>query len=326
MTAEPPLIAITTDYLRPGDHVDRLLQSLGYRTRHRGPGAEPLTALLDGAVAAIVGNDPLTADLLATCSSLRALVRSGVGYESIDIPAATRLGISVSNLPGVNTVAEYTIGLILSASRHLTANAAAVKAGQWPRREGAEIRGATLGIVAYGRIGREVATLARHLGMHVLCTTRSVPTTPNGESRQLDHPHFVDLDELLASADFVSLHTPVTAETHNLIDTSALTRMKATAVLINTARAGLIDESALATAVVENRIAGAELDVVDREPLEDDSPLRDVPRINVYPHMAGQSRQARRAAGARAAQEVLDALAGAPRSSLNFRLLRLASR
>lgn len=326
-TSPQPVIAVTTDYLHPDDEVDHMLRTAGFDTRHprtSGPMAMSIEEALAGAVGAVVGNDPITADVLDSCPDLRAIVRTGAGYDSIDVEAATTRGISVSNLPAINAVAvaEYAIGLVLNASRQLVANAAAVRSGSWPRTAGREIRGAVLGVVGYGAIGREVTTLASALGMTVLVNT-NVPT--NLRTPEHPHgPHFVALQELLEQSDYVTLHTALNPQTRRLIDAAALARMKQSAVLINTARGGLVDEQALADAVAGGEIAGAELDVVDAEPLPADSPLRHLPAVNVYPHLAGQSDQARAAAGRAAAVEVIAALDGNASSSVNAHLPEFA--
>ncbi|HEX6346238.1 NAD(P)-dependent oxidoreductase [Umezawaea sp.] len=313
------LVLITTDHLRPGDEVDLLLAEAGHRTRHL-PGTgvrDPaeLVAALDGVEGAVIGTEPLTAAVLGAAPALRAVVRSGVGHDSVDVEAATRLGISVSTLPGVNAnaVAEYTLGLLIAAARRLVPLALGVAEGRWPRGSGRELRGATLGLVGYGASARGVVPLARAFGMTVLCTT-SVPD---------DDPsvRFTDLGTLLRESDYVSLHTALTPRTRRLVDEDALATMKPTAVLVNTARGPLVDEAALVRAVTTGVIAGAELDVVDVEPLPADSPLRGVDGITVYSHMAGQTAEARRAAGVGAARELVAALAGAPRSSVNAHLI-----
>jgi phosphoglycerate dehydrogenase-like enzyme len=313
-----PAVLVTTDYLRPGDEVDAYLTGLGYQTRHdpmlarRDP--ERLVDLLEGVEGALVANEPLTAHVLERAPTLRAVVRTGVGYDSIDVTAATRLGISVSNLPGINSnaVAEYTIGLLLASARHLTASAAGVAAGAWPRRDGHELFGKTLGVIGFGASGRRVAALADAFGMRVLCVS-NVP-----EHLRAGTPaRFVGLHELLRESDFVSIHTALTPQTHHLIDTAALAKMKPTAYLINTARGGIVDENALAEAVQGGRLAGAALDVVQVEPLPVDSVLRTVEAITVYSHMAGQTAEARREAGLAGARELVAALSGHPASSVN---------
>ncbi|TKK85211.1 hydroxyacid dehydrogenase [Herbidospora galbida] len=315
------IVLVTTDYLAPGDEVDDLLRAAGLITRHhplrgaREPGE--LVAILAGCAGALIANEPMTAEVFAQVPELRAVVRTGVGYDSVDVAAATRAGVSVSNLPGVNAnaVAEYTMALILAQARRLVPVAAGVQAGGWPRDDGSELRGKTLGLLGYGAAARAVAPLARAFGLSVLCTT-GVPADLRGDALV----RFVDLPELLAASDFLSLHTALTPETRHLIDAAALALMKPTAHLINTARGAIVDETALAAAVRAGRLAGAALDVTGVEPLPAGSPLRDVPGITVYSHLAGQTAEARRAAGLDGARELIAALRGRPRSSLNAHL------
>ncbi|MFF1607579.1 NAD(P)-dependent oxidoreductase [Amycolatopsis sp. NPDC058278] len=301
---------ITTDYLRPGDDVDRFLLGSGLETVHlpmtgrRDPAQ--LAAALAGIDAALVANEPLTADVLAQAAQLRVIVRTGVGYDSIDVAAAARLGISVSNLPGVNAnaVAEYTLGLLLAGARRLVQSASGVARGNWPREDGHELRGATLGLIGYGAAARAVVPLARAFGMSVVCTT-NVPA-------ELRDPavRFTGLPELLSTSDYVSVHTALTERTRGLLDALAFKQMKPTALLVNTARGAIVDEDALVAAVRSGQIAGAALDVVVDEPLPAGSPLRGVDGIVVYSHLAGQTAEARRAAGLRGAEELVAALAG----------------
>ena len=317
-----PTILITTDYLTPGDEVDRYLTGLGFTTRHdpmRGPRREvELIGALAGIDGALIANEPMSERVLQQAPGLRAIVRTGVGYDSVDVPAATRLGISVSNLPGINSnaVAEYTVALLLAQARRLVPMAAGVVAGRWPREDGFELRGKTLGLIGWGASAQRVAPLAVAFGMTVLCTS-SVPASVRGDAPA----RFVTLDELLRDADFVSVHTALTERTRQLIDGSALARMKPSAHLINTARGQIVDEAALAVAVRSGRLAGAALDVVDVEPLPADSVLRGVDGITVYSHMAGQTAEARRNAGLDGAKELVAALAGHPESSLNAHLI-----
>lgn len=299
-------VLITTDYA--DTEADAVLAAAGLRVR-RGAG-DDLVAALRGVVGAIVAHDRLTADVLARAPDLRAVVRSGVGYDAVDVDAAARLGIGVSNLPGINSnaVAEYTMGLLLAAARRLVESATGVSTGDWPRGSGQELRGATLGLVGFGPAARAVVPLAAAFGMRILCAT--------------GHPdestvEFVDLPTLLRESGYVSLHTALTPATHHLIDAEALALMKPSAILVNTARGALVDERALADAVRNGSIAGAALDVVATEPLPPDSPLRGVEGITVYSHLAGQTAQARHATALAAARELLAALRGEPRFPVN---------
>ncbi|MEU5263729.1 NAD(P)-dependent oxidoreductase [Amycolatopsis sp. NPDC021455] len=246
-------VLITTDYLRPGDETDRFLRSAGLETTHlpmtgrRDPGR--LAAALAGVDAALVANEPLTEDVLARAPRLRAIVRTGVGHDSIDVAAAARLGITVSTLPGVNAnaVAEYTLGLLLAGARRLVQSATGVARGDWPREAGRELRGSTLGLIGYGASARAVVPLARAFGMTVLCAT-NVPA----ESRE-PGVRFTGLPELLSTSDFVSVHTALTERTRGLLDAVAFKRMKPTALLVNTARGPIVDEDALVAAVRDGR-------------------------------------------------------------------------
>ncbi|MFD4251413.1 NAD(P)-dependent oxidoreductase [Amycolatopsis thermoflava] len=315
-------VLITTDYLRPGDEVDQFLRGAGLETEHlpmtgrRDP--EQLAAALAGVDAALVANEPMTAGVLARAPRLRVVVRTGVGYDSIDVAAAARLGISVSNLPGINAnaVAEYTMGLLLAGARRLVQSACGVARGAWPREDGHELRGATLGLIGYGASARAVVPLARAFGMTIVCTT-GVPA----HLRTDPAVRFVDLPELLAVADYVSVHTSLTERTRGLLGEKAFRRMKPTALLVNTARGPIVDEDALAKAVRAGDIAGAALDVATEEPLPPDSPLRDVDGIVVYSHLAGQTAQARAAAGRQGAEELVAALQGRPRFPVNDALI-----
>ncbi|MFW3385339.1 phosphoglycerate dehydrogenase [Kocuria sp. CPCC 205274] len=302
-------ILITTDYLVPGDDVDRLLRRHGHEpvyspsTGARQPGDR--TGLFDGIDGAVLASEPVTADMLTGADRLKVLARSGVGYDSIDVAAATAAGIRVCNAPGTNhhSVAELTIGLIIMTARRLDEVTTAVRAGRWPRGAGHELRGTTLGIIGYGPSGRATARLGLALEMTVMVST-SHPD-PDDSSVQ-----FTDLDTVVATADYLSLHTRAGTTTGRLIDAPRLQAMKPTAVLINTARGSLVDEHALAAALRAGTIAAAALDVLETEPLPHDSPLRELENVIITSHLAGQTVEARARAGLAAAQAVIDVLAG----------------
>jgi glyoxylate reductase len=257
--------------------------------------------------------DRIDADFLAACSHLKVVSSCAVGVDNVDLGAARAHGIPVGNTPDVLTdaTADLAFALLLAAARRLPQTAEAVRRGEWGPWNptaflGHDIAGATLGIVGAGRIGQAVAHRAAAFGMDVLATT-----SRGG----------MPLSRLLAEADFVSLHVPLTHATRHLIDAAALARMKPTAILVNTARGAIVDEAALAAALRDRSIAGAALDCFATEPLPADSPLRNVPGITVYSHLAGQTAEARRAAGLDGARELVAALRGRPRSSLNAHLL-----
>jgi phosphoglycerate dehydrogenase-like enzyme len=302
-------VLVTTDYLVPGDEVDTLLRRHGHEIVYR-PAAGPrypeeAQTLFDGVHGAIVASEPVTADMIEAATELRVIARSGVGYDSVDLAAATAHKVRVCNTPGVNhdAVAEMTFALMLMAARRLTAVIDGVRAGGWPRDAGRELRGTTIGVIGFGPSGRAVAQLATAFGMTVLVHTAHPDRTATGV-------HFVDRDTVIAAADYLSLHTRTDDRNRRIIDASALASMKPTAVLINTARGSLVDEQALADALDSGEIAGAALDVLDAEPLPADSRLRGRADVIVTSHLAGQTVEARLRAGSSAAADVIAVLDG----------------
>ncbi|MEV3903426.1 phosphoglycerate dehydrogenase [Mycobacterium sp. NPDC050551] len=302
-------VLVTTDYLVPGDEVDDLLRRHGHEIVYRpavGPRSpEEAHALFDGVHGAIVASEPVTAGMIGAATELRVIARSGVGYDSVDVSAASAHGVRVCNTPGVNhdAVAEMTIALMLMAARRLTAVIDGVRAGGWPRHAGSELRGTTLGVIGFGPSGRAVAELATAFGMTVLVHTAHPDGTATGVQ-------FVDRDTVIATSDYLSLHTRTDDRTRRMIDASTLAAMKPSAVLINTARGSLVDEHALADALDSGEIAGAALDVLDTEPLPAKSPLRGRDDVIVTSHLAGQTIEARLRAGLSAAADVIAVLDG----------------
>jgi glyoxylate reductase len=247
--------------------------------------------------------DRVDAELIAAAPKLRAISNYAVGYDNIDLAAAAARGIPVGNTPDVLTdaTADLAFALLMAAARQLLDAAAAVPAGEWRTWEpgrylGADVYGATLGIVGFGRIGQAVAERAQGFAMRVLHTTRS-----SGAE---------ELGQLLEQSDFVSLHSPLTPETHHLIDADALRRMKPTAILINTARGEIVDQEALAQALTDGEIAGAALDVTYPEPLPADDPLLRAPNLIVTPHIGSATRTARERMAELAVDNLLAGLEG----------------
>ena len=227
-----------------------------------------------------------------------------VGTDNIDLEAAAARGVPVGNTPGVLTdaTADVAFALLLALARRIVPGAELVRSGGWRTWEpatglGADLAGQTLGIVGWGRIGQAVARRAEGFGMEIVHSSRS-----SG----------VPLDELLGRSDFVSVHTPLTPETHHLIDAGALEKMKPTALLINTARGGVVDQDALRTALHEGVIAGAALDVTDPEPLPADDPLLDAPNLLVVPHIGSATVGTRAKMADMTVDNLLAALAGRP--------------
>jgi glyoxylate reductase len=248
--------------------------------------------------------DRVDAALIDAAPRLRAIANYAVGVDNVDLRAAAARGIPVGNTPDVLTeaTADLAFALILATARRLPEAAAAVREGAWSTWQpdwllGREVHGATLGILGTGRIGRAVARRAAGFAMEVLQTSRR-----GG----------VPLDELLERADVVTLHAPLTPETSGLIGERALARMKPTALLVNTARGGLVDQAALRRALERGAIAGAALDVTDPEPLPPDDPLLRAPNLLVVPHIGSATHRTRERMADLAADNLLAALEGRP--------------
>ena len=270
---------------------------------------EELDRALAGAHALIVRSETrVTADVLARAPHLRVVARAGTGVDTIDVHAATRRGIAVMNAPGANTVSagEHAMGLLLALVRRIPDAAAAMRSGGWDRKrfEGTELRGKTMGVVGLGRIGAHVAQLARAFGMSVVAHD---PYLLPERAAEMGVP-LLSLEELLRTADVVTLHVALTDQTHHLINAERLRLMKPTAVLINTARGELVDEAALAEAVREKRIGGAAIDVFSVEPLPADSPLRALDRVLLTPHLAASTAEAQERVAVEICTAVRDSL------------------
>ena len=245
--------------------------------------------------------DRVDAELVAAAPRMRAIANLAVGTDNIDVDAAEARGVAVGNTPDVLTdaTADLAFALLLAAARRLQLAAAEVRAGAWVSWEpahalGADVTGATLGIVGWGRIGQAVARRAAGFGMEVI------------------HSRPTPLDELLERADFVSLHVPLTDDTRHLIGAEQLRRMKPTAMLVNTARGGVVDQAALREALRSGEIAGAALDVTEPEPLPPDDPLLDAPNLLVVPHIGSATVRTRARMADMAVDNLLAALDGKP--------------
>jgi len=262
--------------------------------------------------ALLVPHAPITCRVMANMPNCRVVVRYGHGFDVIDVAAATEHGIVVANVPFVTEeVAEHTIMLALACERKVARLDRAIRAGEWQHAKQqlspmSRIGGRTLGLVAFGRIARAVARRALALGLHCLATDPYVE--PDVIKKCGVEP--VELYELLARSDFVSLHTPLNCETRHLIGEGELRLMKPTAYLINTSRGPVVDEAALVRALRENWIAGAGLDVFEVEPLAADSPLLRFDNVILTPHSAGYSDASRPKGRVQAAQEVVRVLKG----------------
>ncbi len=259
-------------------------------------------------------------DFIRSLDNCKIIARVGTGLDAIDIPAATDCGIWVTNVSdySIDEVSTHAIALLLQHARRLPQMLASVRSGSWYDAEIIEpaprFKGQTLGIVGYGRIGRTVAVKARGLGLQVIAYDPYLQVGDDAHEAAM----LVDLDTLLASADFVSLHTPLTASSRQIINADTLDKMKPTAYLINTARGELIDEAALLSAVRGGVIAGAALDVLTVEPPPRDFPLLHEERIIVTPHGAWYSEEAKLDVRQKATEDVIRVLTGqTPRSPVN---------
>lgn len=269
---------------------------------------------------------PVTAEVLAAGrGSLQGVANFAVGYDNIDVPAATAAGIPVSNTPDVlvNATADIAFGLLIAAARRFGEGVPAALDGRWSWAQalllGQEVSGATLGILGMGRIGAAVARRAQGFGMRVLYHSR----TRKPELEVALDCEYVSLEELLAQSDFLSLHCALTAETRQILDGAALARMKRTAVVVNTGRGGLIDQPALIEAVRSGTIAGAGLDVTDPEPPAPDDPVLHTPGIYVQPHIGSASYVARGGMTRVAVRNAVAMLKGErPPNCLNPQVLR----
>jgi glyoxylate reductase len=258
---------------------------------------------------------PVDAPLLdAAAPGLRIVANFAVGYDNVDVPACAARGVVVTNTPDVltNATAELAMTLMLAAARRLGEVERIVRAGRWRGWEpgqllGRELSGAVVGIVGLGRIGTRVAELLRGFGVEILYTARS----PRPGAEEQLGARRAELGDLLARADFVTLHVPLTSETHHLIDRRALERMKPGAVLVNTARGGLVDAAALAEAIAHGRLGGAGLDVYEQEP-QVPRELLELERVVLAPHIGSATAKARDGMARLVADNVIAVLEGRP--------------
>ena len=251
----------------------------------------------------------LTADILEHAGRPKVIGRAGVGVDNVDVEAATRRGIVVANAPESTVVsaAEHTIGLLLALSRNIPQAHAALKQGRWERSRygGIEVAGKTLGVLGFGRIGQQVARRALGLGMHVVAHD---PFVSKERFREIGVERAEDADEVLAAADYVTLHLPLTPETSRSIGAEAFAKMRDGVRLVNAARGELVDEDALVEALRSGRVAGAALDVFTQEPYA--GPLLELDNVVATPHLAASTEEAQDRAGLIVAEQVAAALDG----------------
>jgi phosphoglycerate dehydrogenase-like enzyme len=296
---------------KDGDPSLALLRDAGYEivlcAPGKTPGEDELVRLLPGCVGWLAGVEKITDAVLAKAPDLRVISRNGTGVDSIDMAACERRGIKVLRAEGANArgVAELTLALMLSLLRSIPWNDAKMKAGAWERKQGAELEGRTLGVVGTGRIGRLVTRFALAMDMEVI----GFDAYPDAGYAPSPGFRYASMDDLLASADIVTLHCPHTLGEKPLIDRQALAAMKKGARLINTARAGLVDAAAVLEALEEGRLAGYAVDAYDKEP-PDAGPLLAHEHVISTAHIGAYTAESVSKATRAAVDNLLAALAG----------------
>jgi len=280
--------------------------------------ADLVIALSDCQGLVVRSETKVTAEVMDAANELRVIGRAGVGVDNIDVAAATARGIVVMNAPDGNTIttAEHTIALLIALARNVPQANSSLKSGKWARKGfiGVELMGKTLGVVGLGRIGRAVAGRARAFGMQIVAFD---PFIAPEQARDLEI-EVAPLDDVFARADFLTVHTPLTAETRGIVGQEAFARMKAGVRVINCARGGLVDERALYDAIKSGIVAGAALDVFEKEPPDGDNPLLGLDEIIVTPHLGASTTEAQEGVAFTVAEQMRDyLLTGALRGAVN---------
>lgn len=304
----------------PGDLSWDEFAALGDLTVYDRTAQEDAAARIGDAEVVFINKVRLTDEIFAACPNLKLVSILATGYNIVDLAAAKRRGITVCNVPGYSTraVVQMTFALLLEICQQVGLHSGAVHTGRWQTcpdfcfwdRPLIELDGKTMGIVGYGAIGSAVGTVAQALGMKLLVTARHEKPVPEGA-------RFVSLPELLAQSDVVSLHCPQTAENARMIDAGALAQMKDGAILLNTARGGLLDEQAVADALRSGKLLAAGMDVVSAEPIRAYNPLLTAPNCFLTPHIAWAPLETRRRLQAISAENLRAFLAGKPQNVVN---------
>lgn len=304
----------------PGDLSWEKFAALGELTVYDRTAPEEILPRIRDAQIVLINKTRLTAELLAQCPHLRMIGVMATGYNVVDIDAAKRLGITVCNVPGYSTmaVAQMTFALLLEMTQQVGLHNSSVHAGRWTQAPDfcywdaplTELDGKTMGLVGYGAIGQAVGRIAQAFGLRLLVTARHERPVPEGA-------RFVSAEELLREADIVSLHCPQTAENLHMIDAAALETMKNGAILLNTARGGLIDEQAVADALKRGKLRFYGADVVSAEPIDADNPLLTAPNCYLTPHIAWAPKETRVRLHGVVLENLRAFLAGRPQNVVN---------
>lgn len=318
---KPVIVVLDGHTLNPGDLDWNAIEALGRLTVHDRTPPEETVARARGAAIVLTNKTVLGRDVIGALPKLRCIGVMATGYNVVDVEAARERGIPVTNVPEYATasVTQHVFALLFELARQTGLHSASVHSGDWTAspdfsywlRPLTELDGLTMGVVGYGRIGRAVADAARTFGMEILVSDVRKYETGDPSIR------FTGLDELLRLSDVVSLHCPLTAETTGMMDAVRIGRMKPSAFLINTARGPLIDEAALAQALMDGNIAGAGLDVLSVEPPAPDNPLLAAPNCIITPHIAWAAQASRRRLMDEVAENVRAFLDRAPRNVVN---------
>ena len=308
------IVSLDGQALNPGDLSWRCFEEFGEITVYpRTATAEEVIERLQGVDIVLLNKVPLTDEIMAACPDLKLICVLATGYNVVDCAAAARRGIPVCNVPAysTNAVAQFTFALLLELCNRVGLHDWAVHQGRWSACPNfcfwdtpqIELAGKTMGIIGFGRIGQAVGRIARAFGMEVLAYNRS--RCPEGEVIGT----YTTLDDLLKKSDIVSLHLPLTAENTGMVNEAFLSKMKDGAILLNTARGGLIDEAALNHALTAGKLRGAAVDVAAAEPIPAGSPLLTAPNLIITPHMAWAPLETR--------QRILDITVDSIRAWLN---------
>jgi D-3-phosphoglycerate dehydrogenase len=282
--------------------------------------AELIPLVADVEAMVVRSETKVTRKVIEAAPRLRVVGRAGVGVDNVDVEAATQRGVVVMNTPGGNTIstAELSFSMLMALARKIPQAHASMKAGEWNRKafSGTELHGKTLGILGMGRIGGEVARRAIAFGMRVLAYD---PYLTLSRARSLQVELVETLDAVFASADFITVHMPLSDETKNMICSASIAKMKSSVRIVNCARGGIVNESELLEALNAGRIAGAALDVYESEPLPKDSPLRQQPNLIMTPHLGASTEEAQDNVGIEVAEAVTDFLLnGTVRNAVNL--------
>ena len=316
------IVVIDGYTVNPGDNPWTPLEELGTITVHNRTQPKDVVSLAADADILITNKCPISGAAIERLAGLKFIAVTATGYNIVDVAAARRRGIPVSNVPeyGTQTVAQFTWALILELCHHVGLHAKSVAAGDWTQNPDfcywltpqLELAGKNLGLVGYGRIARQVGAIGQAFGMKLLASGRTGSSLPRSQAVE-----WLSTDELFAAADVISLHCPLTRDTERMVNRALLGRIRPRALLINTSRGGLVNEHDLADALRAGQIAGAAVDVVSEEPIRAENPLLTAPNCLITPHMAWTTLAARQRLLNTTAENVAAFLAGKPINVVN---------